>query len=443
MSRTIADKLGQFASEITCHETNDETVAIIEDSFVDTVGVACSGAENGATEGVVSLAKSSNGPATAIGHDTAVSTHTASFLNGIAAHWLELDDGSSAVFGHPSVTLVPSLLAIAEMYAKPGRELIDGYLAGFETMAAIADIVNPDHYEAGWHATGTLGSFGAAAATSRFLKLSEEQTANALCLAASMASGLRANFAGDSKSMHAGHAARSGLTAALLAADGFSASPKAMDSFLEVYTRPGKPRLDSLSNFGDSWYIQTKGINRKLFPCCYYAQSALVSAKELTIEHDIRPEDIDSISIHSSKAARETLTYDTPKTGKESQYSMPHIVSAAIADRSVDLDTFTKQTISRKEIAELRERTTFTADESIPYNSYKTTVEITYDDTVIEKQRAFPPGAADAPLSQSQLKDKFMDCTSDLLPVSEAGRLYEKLSNLRSLDDSALILNEL
>src|SRR5205814_1903781 len=154
----------------------------------------------------------------------------AALVNGTAAHALDFDDVSNSLGGHPSAPILPAIFALGEVLDRPekpvgGRDFITAYVAGFETETRIARGVHFHHYEKGWHPTATLGVFGAAAASCHLLGLDRAKTAQALAIAASLASGIKANFGTMTKPLHVGHTARNGLFAALLARDGFTANP--------------------------------------------------------------------------------------------------------------------------------------------------------------------------------------------------------------------------
>src|SRR5204862_933988 len=166
---------------------------------------------------------------TVLGTDVRCAPADAALANGTAAHALDFDDMCFVSLAHPSAPLVSGALAVAEMIGAPGRALLDAYVVGFEIEARLGRVMNPRHYQRGWHCTSTLGTIGAAAAASRLLGLDATRTAHALSIAASEASGLKENFGTDVKPLHAGLAARNGVHAALLAKNGMKASERAID----------------------------------------------------------------------------------------------------------------------------------------------------------------------------------------------------------------------
>src|SRR6185437_6190249 len=196
----------------------------------------------------------------------------AALVNGTAAHALDFDDVSNSLGGHPSAPILPALFALGEVLDCTGKDFIAAYVAGFETETRIARGVHFHHYEKGWHPTATLGVFGAAAASCHLLGLDRAKTAQALAIAASLASGIKANFGTMTKPLHVGHTARSGLFAALLAEGGFTADNAALEhqqGFLMVYNGAGNFAADAiLKDWGRPYDVVNPGPAFKQYPCC-------------------------------------------------------------------------------------------------------------------------------------------------------------------------------
>jgi len=199
-------------------------------AFLDTVGVILAGVPEEASRIVRDVVAEEHGAgATVIGTTMLASPSNAALANGTAAHALDFDDMCFVSLAHPSAPLVPACIAAAEPVAASGRAVLDAYFIGFEIEARLGRVMNPRHYERGWHCTSTLGTIGAAAACGRLLGLDASAAARALAIAASEASGLKENFGTMVKPLHAGLAARNGVLAALLAKRGMTASAQALD----------------------------------------------------------------------------------------------------------------------------------------------------------------------------------------------------------------------
>ena len=210
--------------------------------MLDYIGVGLAGADDPLVLILLDelLEPGADTQASVIGHPIGLPVLSAALVNGAAAHALDYDDVNLAMPGHPSVAILPGLLALAEQQRSSGRELIAAFVAGYETACRIGIAMRPGHYGRGFHATGTVGCFGAAAACARLLGLDADTTAQALGIAGTQASGLKSQFGTMCKPFHAGKASQNGLLAARLAARGFSSRP----DFVECeqgFARPTAP----------------------------------------------------------------------------------------------------------------------------------------------------------------------------------------------------------
>ena len=249
----------QIAERIHAPRYEDLSALALEwtsHAFIDTIGCALAGMAEEAPAILMRIpgVADANGPATlwAAGRQTGVLD--AALINGTASHALDYDDVSGVMGGHPSAMLVPSMMALGESLGASGRDLALAYVVGYETECRIARGVHFHHYDKGWHPTATIGIFGTVAAAARLLKLTIDQTAIALGLAASLASGLKANFGTMTKPLHVGHASRNGLFAAFMAREGFTANAGTFEhkqGFLDVFNGPGT--YDTGKMLGD-WY---------------------------------------------------------------------------------------------------------------------------------------------------------------------------------------------
>jgi len=155
-----------------------------------------------------------DGPCTVMGSEVRLAAPWAALANGTAAHALDFDDNFDPAKAHASAVLVPAILALAEQERASGRACLDAYIAGLQIMGRVGQGVNPAHRNRGWHATGTVGAIGAAAACARLLRLPEREAAFALSIATSLAGGFMAQFGTMTKPVHAGFAAQAGVMAA-------------------------------------------------------------------------------------------------------------------------------------------------------------------------------------------------------------------------------------
>ncbi len=245
----------------------------------------------------------------------------ASLCNGTAAHALDFDDTNFVLLGHPSAPVLAAALAAGELALADGQALVHAFLLGFEVETTLAAVINPEHYEHGWHATCTLGTLGAAAAAARLLGLDTAQIRTALAVAASQSSGLKENFGTMTKPFHAGHAARSGVLAALLAREGWTASEQALEGpqgFFNVLGA-GARRIEALDTLGAPWKILTSGVAVKPYPSCACTHSIIDGALELGRVHRIRPDDVAEVTVEVNAIVPRILIHSDPRTGPRGQ----------------------------------------------------------------------------------------------------------------------------
>jgi len=229
---TLIDGIAERIGAIHYGGLPVEAIARARTAILDTVGVTLAGAREPCAEIVarsIRLGADTSGECLIFGSNRRTGALDAALINGTASHALDFDDVSNSLGGHPSAPILPALFALAELLDSDGRAFVTAYVAGFETETRIGRGVHFHHYEKGWHPTATLGVFGAAAACCHLLGLDNARTAQALAIAASLAAGLKANFGTMTKPLHVGHTARSGLFAAQLAREGFTANPGALE----------------------------------------------------------------------------------------------------------------------------------------------------------------------------------------------------------------------
>lgn len=439
-AETIANRVARLAFD----DLSRDVVERVEAAFIDTVGVGLGGAVTGAgriASAVVTRHSGGPGEASLFDGQGAASITDAGFANGTAAHCLDYDDVSDAIIGHPSACLVPAILAVAEVEGATGAEAVTAYVAGFETAAAIAAPVNPGHYERGWHATSTLGTFGAAAAAASLLELDPNGTAVALNLAASLPAGLKRNFGSMAKPMHAGAAVRSGLTAALLAADGFGAAPDAIGGsagFMDLYGGEPADGADVPAP-GTGEAILDPGLDEKKYPCCYFSHTAIEAARDIAGKLDVAA--IESVHVTASGGARDALIHPDPGDPFEARFSMEYVVAHALAHGDVGPPAFEPDRLADPDVAALRDRVTFEVDGDLPYESYESTVSVRAADGSEHTERyERPPGSSQNPLTAAERRAKFKDVASAVIGPNAIEGFYEALSTVSEASSVAEVL---
>jgi 2-methylcitrate dehydratase PrpD len=439
-SASATARLGTFASTARAPAEARRRAAV---AILDTIGVALAGSSEPASRIVQDVAAAeADGPCTVIGTALRASATDAALANGTAAHALDYDDMCFVSLAHPSAPLVPALLAAAELSGATGATFLDGYAVGFEIEGRLGALMNPRHYERGWHCTSTLGSVGAAAAAARVLGLDAAQTAQALAIAASSASGLKENFGTMVKPLHAGLAARNGVLAARLAAQGLTASALAFDGpqgFLRAMDSQGSDLAAALEDLGTRWEIVDTGITVKLYPSCAGTHPALDAILDLRARESLSPDDVERIEIGVDAIAPTVLIHDRPTSGLEAKFSMPFCAAAAVVDGRVGIDTFEASKLQDAGIRSMMARVVMTVDASLDPKAPPLTearVRIVLRDGRSFDQAAHGArGYPERPASDAELDAKFLACATRAVSQSAASQALDLLRSIERLPD--------
>jgi len=297
------------------------------------------------------------GAATLIARGGRATPHDAALVNGTLSHALDYDDVNQLMHGHPSVPVASAVLALGEALGKSGREVLSAFMVGYEVECRIGEMAGDEHYENGFHATGTFGTFGAAAGCAKLMGLDADRTALALGIAASQAAGLKINFGTMTKPLHVGKAAMNGLIAARLAARGFTARPDAIEApqgFVKTQVPGFKPmpvRPDPSAPMA---------VEQNLFKyhaACYLTHSSIEAIRDLKRQHNIGADDMKRMTLHVDAGHLKVCNIPEPKTGLEIKFSIRHLTGMALdgADTAA-LGTYSEENALNPRYIALRER---------------------------------------------------------------------------------------
>jgi 2-methylcitrate dehydratase PrpD len=422
---------------------NDIPQAAIERAklaLIDLVGVAIAGSVEPVSKIVTAyVGRRANGTASVIGASFRTHAADAALANATIGHALDFDDSNFVLGGHPTVTIMPAVLALAQERGSSGREVLEAYVVGFEAMMKLSRAVNFEHYEKGWHPTATMGVFGTAAAASRLLRLPADKIEHALALAASMASGIKANFGAMSKPFQVGHAAEKGVTCAQLAADGLTASPNALEGkqgFFNVFNGAGKYRAEELSAPSDTPEILRSGFAFKKYPCCGATHAPIDAAQDLVRANPLPRGEVDSITIAMNK--RRTTHVDRPvvTNGLEGKFSIQYTLAAALADGSVGLRHFTDAALAREDLKDLTARVRVVGIEGAADLSQACELTVKLKSGMTRSARRDDAAGRTADHYPSYMAAKFTDCVEQAFDRSRAGPL---LAQLQAFDACASV----
>ena len=359
------------------------------------------------------------GAARIIGDGRALPSPWAALVNGTAAHVLDYDDTFGPLSGHATAVLVPAILALGEERSAGGPALLDALVVGLEVLAAIGRGVNPQHYALGWHATSTIGAIGAAAACARLLCLDARATQDALSLAVSMATGTRMQLGAMAKSVHAGLAAKAGILAATLAAEGVAGAAEALEGpwrFAEMFAGQPAPEGAMAPPAPDApLAIEAEGLAFKAYPTCAATHLSLDAL--LALRPRFAAEQVAAIETDLPLVLSRNLMHPDPCTGMQARFSMQYCLAVAAAHGSVGPADFEGAALSRETVRRLMPRISMRglpeADGGPPP---QTTVRVRLTDgQVLQETRSIRRGSPGNPMSEAEQLTKFRDCAARIL----------------------------
>jgi 2-methylcitrate dehydratase PrpD len=441
----LTRQLGKFSSSLEFKKIPKSAVETVKRGFIDCVGVMFAGRD----EPVVKVLQESllfpaSGEARILFDKGRTSSPEAALLNATAGHALDYDD--VAIDGHPSVVLVPAVLAEGERLRSSGAELITAYVAGYETWAELASRDADKHHSKGWHPSGVFGAVAAAAAGARLAKLDAARATHAIAAAASMAGGLTANFGSMIKPLQVARAAQSGLLAARLAAKGFTASPDALEhrgGFLTAFSPNGRTRLDGEIAAGRDWHILRNGLSIKRYPVCYALHRSIDGLLALGSGGKIIPEKITEIELSIGKFQAGMLRHSRPQNALDAKFSAEFAAASAVVAGRVGLAELRDEFVRSAPVQALFPRVKVTAvddpDPDEPLFSRSDSVRVTLaDGTVLAGEPVrHAKGHARNPVGMDELRLKFEDCVGKALAAPRREALFEQLLKLEALPEPA------
>jgi 2-methylcitrate dehydratase PrpD len=413
-------------------------------AVIDTCGVMLAGTGEPAARIAQSMAAQDGvGQCRVVGTSIATSPALAAFANGVAAHALDYDDMCFVSLAHPSCVLVPAILAAGELAGADARTLLDAYVIGFEIECRLGLVMNPRHYhQRGWHCTSSIGTLGAAAAVARVLDLDVKATRHALGIAASSACGVKENMGSMVKPLHAGMAARNGLTAAQLAKRGFTASPHAIDGpqgYLAAMDSEHRSLDAAVADLGMRWEINETGITVKLYPSCAATHPPLDALTEIVRRERITADQVAAIDVEVDSMTPRLLIHPSPSTGLEAKFSMPFCAAAAVIFPRIGIDTFTPELIRHPDVQALMPRVSLRAnaafDTAAPLSQARVTLRLR--DGREWSQHADGARGYPGRLTDEELSVKFADCAGRVLGRSGARKACDGFTSWLNANEGA------
>lgn len=377
-------------------------------ALLNWMGCALGGCRDETVERALAALNEFSGPRTSslIGRHEKLDALHAALLNGIASNILDYDDTHLRTVMHPSVPVAAALCALAEHRPVTGAQFIQAFVLGVEVGCRVGNAVSPWHYAHGWHISSTCGIFGAAAGAAKLLGLNTQQTAWALGLAATQASGLREMMGGMGKSYNLGHAARCGLLSALMAERNFTSSEQGIEGrsgFAQVMGNQSD--LGQLTcGLGETWELAANAY--KPYPCGIVLHAAIDACLQLRADSGFAASDIASVTVRMNPLALEITGRETPVSGLEGKLSVAHAVAASLVHSAAGVAQFTDACVGEPAIVEMRSKVTTQADAAC--DKAEAHVEIKLKDgRRLALHVPHASGSLEKPMSDAAIEKKF------------------------------------
>jgi 2-methylcitrate dehydratase PrpD len=399
--------LARFASSHASRGWSEAVEHEAHRTFYNWLGCAIGAARHEAADAVLAAVAMLEpaAQATVLGRIERVDMANAALVNGITSHTFDFDDTHLKTIIHPAGPVASAILALAEHRGASGRDVIDALVLGIDVSCRIGNAMYPDHYDRGWHITGSTGMLGAAAGCARLLRLDEKKTAMALGIAASQPIGLREQFGTMTKPFHPGAAARAGLMSALLAQQGFTASPRAVEAprgFVQVVSdkRAWNEVTDEL---GERFEISFN--TYKPFACGIVIHPSIDACVQLR-EQGVTPEQVQGIDLRVHPLVLELTGKKEPRDGLQGKFSVYHGCAAGLIYGRAGEEEFSDAVVNDPLVIALRNKVQATVDAGIDEAAVDVTATLA-DGRRVHVRVDHAIGSLERPLSDAQLEGKF------------------------------------
>jgi 2-methylcitrate dehydratase PrpD len=454
----LTKEVAEFVVRTGVADLSPELVELGKKSILDGFGLALSGSVARSGELVRQHLNDlglETGTATVIGAGRKVAPRFAAFANGVGIHADDYDDTQLAVakdrvYGlltHPTAPALPAAFAMAEAKNVSGAEFMLAYHLGVEVECKIAEAINPRHYQTGFHATATCGTFAAAAAASKLMGFDVATTQRALSIAGSQSAGLRENFGTMTKPFHAGRSSESGVAAAQFAGYGWTATDKILEAPRGFFSAAGGGYdLEAIAGkLGAPWTFVSPGVSIKPHPSGSLTHPGMTEMARLIRENDIRPENVVRVRVGTNSNMPNALIHHRPKDELQAKFSMEFCMAILLLDRRAGLNEFTDAAVEREDVKRMIEKVDFVVDdeaEAAGYHLMTTIIDIDLKDGRRISGRAdFGKGSPAFPMSYDEVAGKFRE-NAEFAGMSrtradEIVDLVRRLETLSSVDDLA------
>ncbi len=411
----ITQELARFVAEHPSRGWNDAVDHEAHRTFLNWLGCAIGAARHEAVDAALAAVQvlQPAPQATLAGRKERVDIANAALINGISSHTFDFDDTHLKTIIHPAGPVASAVMALAEHLGASGRQVIDATVLGIDVACRMGNLVYPQHYDRGWHITGSTGTLGAAAACARLLGLDAKQTQMALGIAASQPIGLREQFGTMTKPFHPGGAARAGLMAALMAKQGFTASPRALEA-PRGWAQVVSTKYDwseARDELGQRFEISFNAY--KPFACGIVIHPSIDACVQLR-EQGVKPEQVQKIELRVHSLVLELTGKKEPQDGLQGKFSVYHGCAAGLIFGRAGEEEFSDEIVTREDVVALRRKVVAVVDDSIREESVVATATLADGRTItVNVEHAI--GSLERPMTDAMLESKFHDLADPVL----------------------------
>jgi 2-methylcitrate dehydratase PrpD len=449
----LTDYVGRFVLSTKYEDIPADVIDLGKKSILDGLGLALAGskAQTGAlSRQYVEKIGVCDGKATIIGSARKTSPRFAAFVNGVSIHADDFDDtqlsaAKDRVYGllvHPTVPVLPAVLALAERGGVSGKEWMLAYHVGVEVECKIAEAISPRHYQDGFHSTGTCGPFGSATACAKLLRFEHSKILNVWGLVASQSGGLRENFGTMTKPFQAGHAAESGVVSAELVALGWTAAEQILEAdrgFFHAFGGSYDPTAIA-DRLGKPWTFASPGISLKPYPSGSLAHPAMTEMARLIEANNIHAAQVDKVDVGANHNMTTTLLHHRPENGLQAKFSMECCMAILLLKHKAGLSEFSDKVVQQADVQEMIRRINFYVDpeaESAGYDKMTSLLKIYLKDgRVITGRADFAKGSPTNPMTFEEAAAKFRGCAEYAAwPRVKTEKIVALVKDLHSVAD--------
>jgi 2-methylcitrate dehydratase PrpD len=449
---TAAERIAAFAVSLRAGDVPAEVVEAAKLHALDTLGcgIAAHALGEAPYAAASALEVAGRGPATAIGVAEPLAPPDAAFVNGTLCHALDFDDTHPHSIVHVSAGVVPAALAAAQAHEASGADLVAALVAGSETSIRLGMAAGGAFHARGLHPTGVCGVFGATVAAARLRGLGAAQTANALGIAGSMASGLLEFLAdgSETKRLHPGFAAQAGLAAARLAAHGATGPATVFEGrfgLFNAYLNGADADVEGqVADLGERW--ETPRIAFKPYPACHYVHAPVDALAQLVAEHGLGAEDVERL-VAVSDATGESLVLHPladklrPRTVYDAKFSLPYCLAALLVHGRLDVTSFTPEAIAEPDVLDVAARVDYEVKEYAPApDAFSGGVRVeTRDGRTLEAELRHQRGGSENPMAFEDVVEKYRANAALGLDEPDASELETTVLALEHAPDVSML----